>query len=981
MNMTHCFAIDNIVTSISINNAKVFDIEIMMAENGGIYVPTKMLAKIFETPVKLNHAEHEILIKNGKVTTDGVYVNNKKISSSKVYYLKTGTMEQVKDELFVEPNALGELLGVKIKVNKSELTLSVETKKELSYLTKKGGAETGSKEAGEGEESEEEKIGAYTESILPRKRGKITVNNVNVSDSAVNSTLRQIYEKENYSSTIFNNNTSVNVRGDAYGGKWNMDLCTSNYEGNLLSFGGIGLNYQRKFGKYDIQFGKVTGTSVGTYRVGSNILGIQVSDFDQNTPNWSDYQGTVDKNSLVNVYIDEEYNKAISTYGGYFDLKNLKLDEELEFTTIRLKEVLTDGKEVEHALIRNQDPREYTEKKQNTAVIGVTGYNDRLFSNDGYIYQNRTKKFVLGTTQSYRKNEKTRMSSGIFMDRILGDVQDSVWGKSFYDSNAIMSMGIYRNPATLQGLTYLKAMDYKINNNMSVQTNFALSYVQDIKEALDISPFGYSASSTLKCRVNDYNLGAEIFNHSSDFYLAGSEFGFLSDRLGGRVSVGKAFQNFGYNVSYSKYLTNLKQEYAGGFVNFDEGALLINGKIPKIVNYRISANGRNGQNSIGSNMNYYYDINFSRMFLENINLEGGFNESNYEAKSNISNSGQDFFSKYSMIYTRSSFALPKNRGRFGLGHEFVTTESDGYQNNYNRFIFNYTFPEIKRMLIGLGMGYKYTGETGMDYTVSLGYRLKSGSIVALSYQYSKNNGYFVDNMYIPTNAQHSFNLVFNENFAPSTSGLRPVGNASTDSGFVEVVAYLDKNGNGKYDEEDVGVPNVPFKANWAGEPLYTIGNGKCKMLAIENGVYKVDLDEESLPTHLSAQKTSQQILVVRPNKITQVEFPIKSSVGNIKGKLNVSDDFGRGFDISDFIVVLNNLSGEEIDYSTVDKQGNYYFSGIPPGEYVIKMDEGFKTKYGLESTEGKSEKKIEVPFVYKDVVDLKDLDLHYKSWY
>ena len=119
---------------------------------------------------------------------------------------------------------------------------------------------------------------------------------------------------------------------------------------------------------------------------------------------------------------------------------------------------------------------------------------------------------------------------------------------------------------------------------------------------------------------------------------------------------------------------------------------------------------------------------------------------------------------------------------------------------------------------------------------------------------------------------------------------------------------------------------------------------------------------------------------MQPKKQTDVTFKITSSVGNIKGNIKVIDDFGRIKSIRDFIIVIHDENDKEIAYSTVDENGNYYFSGIAPGKYQIMLDENFVNEYNLMTFEDKGKISIDIPFVYKDFVDITEQNLVYKAW-
>ena len=66
------------------------------------------------------------------------------------------------------------------------------------------------------------------------------------------------------------------------------------------------------------------------------------------------------------------------------------------------------------------------------------------------------------------------------------------------------------------------------------------------------------------------------------------------------------------------------------------------------------------------------------------------------------------------------------------------------------FRFGYTFPTWKRLTLGLGYGFRYSGQGGNDFNINIGYRAKSGQTMSVGYQYSENGGYFIDNMFTPS---------------------------------------------------------------------------------------------------------------------------------------------------------------------------------------------------------------------------------------
>lgn len=184
----------------------------------------------------------------------------------------------------------------------------------------------------------------------------------------------------------------------------------------------------------------------------------------------------------------------------------------------------------------------------------------------------------------------------------------------------------------------------------------------------------------------------------------------------------------------------------------------------------------------------------------------------------------------------------------------------------------------------------------------------------------------------------------------------------------------------KFDKEDVRVSGVPVAVSWQSHTLKTKRSGFCPLQCVDKGYYEVKLDGDNLHTNLSPLNNLKQAIYVEPMKTTRVEFPLKSSVGNISGKLNIVDDFNRNMQVTDFIISLFDTEGKEVAYSTVDASGGYYFSGISPGKYKIALDNNFVNDYNLIPDTKKGEIAVDIPYVYKEFVELNIQDLIYKCY-
>lgn len=136
-------------------------------------------------------------------------------------------------------------------------------------------------------------------------------------------------------------------------------------------------------------------------------------------------------------------------------------------------------------------------------------------------------------------------------------------------------------------------------------------------------------------------------------------------------------------------------------------------------------------------------MNFSKKLNENINLQASKTESNYKTTYYKSIQGYTGFkSLYSTIYFKGYFMLYKNLGIFSIGHDIIKYDYSNNANQYNMMKIGYTFPEIKRVTVSFGTGYKYTGsDKGFDFSANLAYRTKSDRRINLNYQFNKMGGY------------------------------------------------------------------------------------------------------------------------------------------------------------------------------------------------------------------------------------------------
>lgn len=968
---------ENIVTYINLNDKVFYDVEIVLTKDEKILLPFKQLSEIFEVKVKTNHSTKEIDFETsdgikGKVGNNYIILNNKKISSNKNLYQKQGLMEDIKDEIFCDAKDLSIIFNSDIKTDKNDLSIIANTKRDLILLK---GIEI------ENNEDETKKIKAYKNILAPEKNKKIQFDSISFNNNTMSDTVSQYLISGTSKNMFFNNNTQVVLKGKAYNGDLSIDMNTYNYKGELFSFGGFGFKYKNKIKNLEYELGRVRGIKDETYTIGNQMLGFQLSNYEFKPKTYRELNGQVANDSLVKVWADDKEEATLSTYDGYYSLNNLNLSKEPK--SIKLEEVKADGTcekiyEMKYPKYKNM-PEE--KQKKYTVFGGVTGYNNKLFNTNGYIYEMNTKKFLLGSQFEYGIKENLKFDSKFSIDRIYSQPKNSIW-QSIYSTDALLTSGTWKNPNNLEGISWLNTLEHIKNDNLSSKILMGISSAKDISQNYG-QQGGYTLAAETNYHKNNYYLKGGLFTTSADFYLAGGDGSYYNDRTGAMIGGGISQNNGGINGSIKKYFSNTANRFEGGLIDFNEYNFGFYKNLEKVADVKFNINGRSGENDIAKNNSYYYDLNISRKIGSSLTIEGGKTESNYSTEYDANTSAYDSYSsKYSTVYLKADYKMPKNLGILSLGHDIINYNYSNQPNKYNMMKIGYTFPEFKRITLSLGTGYKYTGsDNGFDIYANLAYRTKSGRVININYQYNQMGGYIINNMFLPMSSRHSINLVVNDAFALLPSGIKSVGYTDDNKGYVDVVAYIDKNQNGKFDRKDIKVKDVPVKFSWENNPTYTNRRGRAFPGGTEAGTYNIKVDTEKLPATLLVDRSQEQGKMIRieQRKTTKVEIPLISCIGNIKGKLKIIDDFGRTMNIEDFIIVLNDEKGEEISYSTVDEYGNFYFSGISPGNYKIKLDDSFIYSNSLGNYDNKSELKINIPYEYKKFIDIDNLELVYKS--
>ena len=990
------FAYESTISYVNINDLAYQDVEIVI-DNNNILVPFKQLADLFEIKYEANRADKQISFttidgRHGMVTQQGVFIDDIPLTKQRPVFIMQGIMEGVINEAYIPSSAIEQIMGVKLDTDFETLTLNAKIDRDIPVLHTSNPyeIETGPK--------------AYQDVIAPKKSGKITLKTIGLRDNLQNDHMSMDYRIAKSSSTNFTNMMQQSINGDFLGGKYRIEATEYSYKNDFMFFGGVTGTYRNKFNinskktgdkkTFYYELGKVGGIIDEDAQLGTQIFGGQIWTYDNQKISPQKINGYVKPTSLVRLTVNDLEPVTLSTYAGYYTLRDVQLPNPVR--KIKLEEINEDGtveliSEEKYSIFGNETPLE--KEQRGTAYAGVWGYQNRLLREGSNIYRGNNKKVTGGAEYQYGIKDNVTAKAKVSVDKIYKKSDPHIIYR-IPTNDSLLVTGTQKSVNYLEGATSLNNIEWKSekNKNIKARATAGASVAHDIRE--HNTKLGYMGQLTgeydqdltkySKGIFKPKNIRARIqgFHTSPDWYIASSDSTSKNDRTGGKVNGSLSFNGTGISGGYGRYLSNMNHKYRGGTITFDEASLNASSRVPYVADLRFNSNYRRGENNLGRNKNYSYDAGFTRDFGVWAKLQAGRTQSLYDTKFHQQTAlDRNYYSRYSNNYIQLDVPIPKNLGKFMIGHDMVRYKTDSYRNKYNMFRFGYTFPTWHRLTPSIGWGFRYHGQGGNDFNVGLAYRARSGQTMNFNYQYSKNGGYFIDNMFTPSTNRHSIFFTFNDAFQLCSRGLRSVGDEDATKGLFEAIAFVDVNGNGKFDKKiDVPMSDIPLMTSWASEENFTNKRGRVYSQTVEEGIYTVNIDMDKLPLTVAPVSNDKIVnrIKIDGGKTTRLEIPLVSTVGSVSGVLKISDEFERKLNLTDFVVVLLDQDGNEVNYSTVDETGNFYISGLAPGSYTLQLDERFIGAYGLEEC-ASSRINVIIPFDYKNPTDLMNQDLEYKT--
>jgi len=974
----------NSIISLDVNKELNYDYEIYINSDSSFSLPFKSIAKLLDIPVEQNSQTQTISFTsplgipglidyaNQKITFGNKDFVFKKSSPVKLVLLKQGLKTETTDEIFVPVKILNEILETEIISDQTNYSISVKTNRLLKAIVDYN-------EQGKSESFSDKPLDSK-DIIKPDKKAPLTLDTINIDSQLRFDSTKTESPDQNYQNRSANNLSQLGFNGTLLGGDYEIKTDIHNSK-SPITFGGMSFKYNKALKDYHLELGNVTGLKSNELSIGEGIVGAGFGNIKENEPNYRDISGQVEPGSKINVYINDRFFSNLTTQGGYYTLRSLPAIGE-KVQKIKLEEITQTGeikilKEKFYPISSSLQPKG---KTKYTAIAGITGYNNRFFGDNNGLNDSYSKKLAGGIKVSHGLTDKLTLSGVVIGDNLLSTPKNQQLNDLSQDDYQLLTP--YTDSNNVSGQTALASLNYALNDSLNIYSDFGVSRAKSQldNDIFKKNPAGYSASLGANYSKPHYGISGKLFDYSPGFYLAGSS-GFISDstnKKGGELSGNLTVKGLSLNGSTSRYSSDLANQFADGKYIFNEYNLSTGLPLKDNSNVSFLYGNRTGKSPAGLISNKNYTLNYNKKLSNNLYFTLTGRSDTFSNKySAPEKADSNSYSNYKVIGAKLDYDMPKNLGKFSLMHDIVKTATNSFKSDYNAIRIGYTFPTFKNISSSVSAGYHYTGlNKGFDFSSTIGYQFASGRKLELTYNFNRLLGSFINNMFIPSSSHSSITFNVLDALCLIAGGVKSIGFSNNDSGYIQTVAFLDLNQNGIKEEGEPTIPDIPISLLGYTDST-TDKKGEHITKGLSEGVYQVRLNLDKLPGLLAVSPQAKDSFMVKVDKKqkSKVFFGLISSIGSVAGKVNILDEFKRKIDIKDLIVSIFNEKGEEVKYTSIDDDGNYFISGLAPGKYTMKLDKNFIENYHLQPKD--SEKEIIIPPSYKNYVDLKDIDLEY----
>jgi hypothetical protein len=231
----------------------------------------------------------------------------------------------------------------------------------------------------------------------------------------------------------------------------------------------------------------------------------------------------------------------------------------------------------------------------------------------------------------------------------------------------------------------------------------------------------------------------------------------------------------------------------------------------------------------------------------------------------------------------------------------------------------------ERMALRFGVGHSF-GEGGQtSLQAGANWRLDKGDL-AVAADYATDDGDW------RVGVQYAFGLAFDpfgRRYTMTRSGPASGGNLAFQ-------AFVDNNGNGRFDPGEEPVPGVTVTGS--GQPATTTANGRAFITGLgasPTGRVQVGLEEVDNP-YLKAPPLAVEY-TPRMGGVTRVMYPL-TPTGEVMARVLFRSEDGAMVGLSAVRILVKREGADEPLEATTEFDGSVAFEGLPVGKYTLELE-------------------------------------------
>ena len=188
-----------------------------------------------------------------------------------------------------------------------------------------------------------------------------------------------------------------------------------------------------------------------------------------------------------------------------------------------------------------------------------------------------------------------------------------------------------------------------------------------------------------------------------------------------------------------------------------------------------------------------------------------------------------------------------------------------------------------------------------------------------------------------TQNNHYVGVTFRTGFQPDHEGNYQMVSAKEGGlGSVGLRAFLDENGNNKYDKGEKPLQNIGFRTNRGAIDGETDSDGSLFVNGLAEGITRFELDEASLPSIYIKPYKDYIEIIPRSGTTTTIDIGFEQ-LGEIDGFVHALKSNGDKKPMPGIeVILIDTTTGEEVSSISSEYDGYYIFSAIPLGTYIVK---------------------------------------------